>query len=56
MRFFDRRHQKKNILDVIKPQIFFADQLGHLEPAAGSAPCVHIPFGVRNRAIKAEQR
>lgn len=40
--------EKKNILDVLKPQIFFDDQLGHLEPASGSTPCVHIPFGVRN--------
>jgi 5'-nucleotidase len=41
--------EKKNILDVMKPQIFFDDQLGHLEPAADSTPCVHIPFGIRNR-------
>lgn len=40
--------EKKNILDVLRPQIFFDDQLGHLEPASGSTPCVHIPFGVRN--------
>lgn len=42
--------EKKNILDVLKPQIFFDDQLGHLEPAAANTPCVHIPFGVRNAA------
>lgn len=41
--------EKKNILDVLKPQIFFDDQLGHLEPAAETTPCVHIPFGVRNQ-------
>ncbi|MBN8646753.1 MAG: 5'-nucleotidase [Caulobacterales bacterium] len=40
--------EKKNILDVLKPQIFFDDQLGHLEPASDSTPCVHIPFGLRN--------
>jgi 5'-nucleotidase len=40
---------KKNILDVLKPQIFFDDQLGHLTPASESTPCVHIPFGIRNR-------
>lgn len=40
--------EKKNILDVLRPQIFFDDQLGHLKPAAESTPCVHIPFGVRN--------
>jgi 5'-nucleotidase len=41
--------EKKNILDVLRPQIFFDDQLGHLEPAAASTPCVHIPFGIRNQ-------
>jgi 5'-nucleotidase len=40
---------KKNILDVLKPQIFFDDQLGHLTPASANTPCVHIPFGIRNR-------
>lgn len=41
--------EKKNILDVLKPQIFFDDQLRHLEPAAANTPCVHIPFGIRNQ-------
>lgn len=40
--------EKKSILDVLKPQIFFDDQLGHLEPAAETTPSVHIPFGIRN--------
>lgn len=41
--------EKKNILDVLQPHIFFDDQLGHLEPASQSTPCVHIPFGIRNK-------
>jgi len=41
--------EKKNFLDVLEPQMFFDDQLTHLEPAAESTPCVHIPFGVRNQ-------
>lgn len=41
--------EKKNFLDVLKPHIFFDDQLGHLEPAKESTPCVHVPFGVRNK-------
>lgn len=41
--------EKKNILDVLRPQIFFDDQIGHLEPAAENTPCVHIPFGIRNQ-------
>ncbi|MEH6716988.1 5'-nucleotidase [Parasphingorhabdus flavimaris] len=40
--------EKKNFLDIIQPQMFFDDQLNHLEPAAENTPCVHIPFGVRN--------
>lgn len=41
--------EKKNILDVLKPQIFFDEQLGHLTPASQNTPCVHIPFGIRNK-------
>lgn len=41
--------EKKNILDVLKPQIFFDDQIGHLTPASQNTPCVHIPFGIRNQ-------
>lgn len=41
--------EKKNILDVLKPHIFFDDQIGHLAPAAESTPSVHIPFGVKNK-------
>lgn len=41
--------EKKNILDVLKPHVFFDDQIGHIEPAAENTPCVHIPFGVRNQ-------
>lgn len=40
--------EKKNILDIMKPQIFFDDQIGHLTPASENTPCVHIPFGIRN--------
>jgi 5'-nucleotidase len=41
--------EKKNILDVMRPQIFFDDQIGHLKPASENTPCVHIPFGIRNQ-------
>jgi 5'-nucleotidase len=43
--------EKKNFLDVIQPQMFFDDQIGHLEPASASTPCVHIPFGIRNAPV-----
>jgi 5'-nucleotidase len=41
--------EKKNVLDVLKPHIFFDDQLGHLTPAAETTPSVHIPFGIANK-------
>jgi len=40
--------EKKAVLDVLKPHIFFDDQLGHLTGASESTPSVHIPFGVTN--------
>lgn len=41
--------EKKRILDVLKPHIFFDDQLGHLKPASVNTPSVHIPFGITNK-------
>ena len=40
--------EKKRVLDVLRPHIFFDDQIGHLEPASALTPSVHIPFGVAN--------
>lgn len=42
--------EKKRVLDILKPHLFFDDQLGHLTPAASSTPCAHIPFGIANAA------
>lgn len=44
--------EKKNVLDVLKPHIFFDDQIGHLTPASENTPSVHIPFGIANKEIK----
>lgn len=44
--------EKNNILEVLKPHIFFDDQIGHLTPAADSTPSVHIPFGVKNKHMQ----
>lgn len=41
--------EKKRYLDVLRPHMFFVDQLGHLTKASELTPCVHIPFGVLNR-------
>lgn len=40
--------EKKLVLDVLKPHIFFDDQIGHLEPASANTPSVHVPFGAAN--------
>ncbi len=41
--------EKKRILEVMKPHIYFDDQMSHLSSAAGAIPSVHIPFGIRNK-------
>ena len=46
--FFLGGIEKKRILNVLKPHIFFDDQLVHLEPAAATIPSVLIPFGAAN--------
>ena len=40
--------EKKRVLEILKPHLFFDDQLVHLAPVAASVPCAHIPFGVAN--------
>jgi len=39
---------KTRVLGVLKPNIFFDDQLSHLDPASGVVPSVWVPFGIRN--------
>jgi len=43
--------EKARILDVLRPHIYFDDQLGHLRSEAGNIPMVHIPFGIANRPV-----
>jgi len=45
--------EKKRVLQVLRPHIFFDDQLTHLEPAAQAVPSVLIPFGVANAGLLA---
>ena len=40
--------EKKRVLDILKPHLFFDDQLVHLAGASASVPCAHIPFGIAN--------
>ena len=48
--FFLGGIEKAKVLRVLRPHIFFDDQLGHLEGAADEIPSVHVPFGVVNEA------
>ena len=47
--FFLGGMAKNRILDVLKPHVFFDDQVGHLQSERSSIPMVHIPFGVTNK-------
>lgn len=40
--------EKKRVLEVLKPHIFFDDQISHLEPASQAVPSILIPFGITN--------
>lgn len=46
--FFLGGIDKARILNVMKPHIFFDDQMVHLEHI-DNIPAVHIPFGVANK-------
>lgn len=52
--FFLGGMQKSRILTILKPHMFFDDQLSHLESPAGDIPMVHVPFGIANKEQKAE--
>lgn len=47
--FFLGGVEKKLVLNVMRPHIFFDDQSGHLATASEVAPSVHVPFGIANR-------
>lgn len=47
--FFMGGIEKHKVLNILKPHIFFDDQLNHLEPSASVLPSVHVPFGVANK-------
>ncbi|SEA62879.1 5'-nucleotidase [Leifsonia sp. 21MFCrub1.1] len=51
--FFLGGIEKSTVLRVLRPHIFFDDQIGHLEGAADEIPSVHVPFGVINEAPSA---
>ncbi|WP_243888147.1 5'-nucleotidase [Shewanella algae] len=48
--FFLGGIEKKLVLNVLQPHIFFDDQSGHLATSSEVAPSVHIPFGITNKS------
>lgn len=49
--FFLGGISKKRVLDILKPQIFFDDQMVHLEESSKYIPSVHVPFGKLNSQL-----
>ena len=45
--FFLGGIDKSRILNILKPHIFFDDQMVHLDKLT-NIPAVHIPFGITN--------
>lgn len=44
---------KSRILEIMKPHLYFDDQIGNLDTnTINNIPLVHIPFGVANEDVK----
>ena len=52
--FFLGGVEKRRILEVFQPHIFFDDQRVHLDASSGLVPSVHVPFGIKNVALDYE--
>lgn len=50
--FFLGGWEKAAVLGILKPHIFFDDQMSHLEGTRTLVPSVHVPFGVKNLAAE----
>jgi 5'-nucleotidase len=48
--FFLGGWEKGAILAILKPHIFFDDQMSHLAGTKSVVPSVHVPFGIKNLA------
>ena len=53
--FFLGGIEKRKVLEILQPHIFFDDQVTHLERTAESIASVHIPFGIANKKTEATQ-
>lgn len=47
--FFLGGWEKSAVLEILRPHIFFDDQMSHLEGTQSHVPSVHVPFGVKNQ-------
>ena len=54
--FFLGGWEKSAVLAILKPHIFFDDQMSHIEGARAVVPSVHVPFGVKNPDAQTYQR
>lgn len=54
--FFLGGIEKKSVLEIYKPHIFFDDQRTHIEGVSKLFPSVHIPYGVANEQKKKQER
>ena len=48
--FFLGGWEKGAVLGILKPHIFFDDQMSHLAGTQSLVPSVHVPFGIKNLA------
>lgn len=48
--FFLGGWEKSDVLAILKPHIFFDDQMSHLKGTQSLVPSVHVPFGIKNIA------
>ena len=48
--FFLGGIEKSRVLNILKPHIFFDDQMVHLDDVK-KIPAVHIPFGIKNKPV-----
>lgn len=46
--FFLGGWEKSAVLKILKPHIFFDDQMAQLHETLGLVPSVHVPFGIKN--------
>lgn len=54
--FFLGGWEKAAVLRILKPHIFFDDQLTHLTGTQTVVPSVHVPFGIKNAPSARDER